>query len=58
MRWPTRSGAAYLPHALRLAIVCLALALLSGVVFLGGTTIAQQASLLSNTIKSQLGNVK
>jgi predicted PurR-regulated permease PerM len=48
-----------LPHALRLAIVCLALAgLLSGIVFLGGTTIAQQAAVLSNTIKSQLGNVK
>ncbi|OKO68948.1 AI-2E family transporter [Bradyrhizobium sp. NAS96.2] len=48
-----------LPHALRLAIVCLALAgLLSGIVFLGGTTIAQQATVLSNTIKSQLGSVK
>ncbi|KJC56883.1 transporter [Bradyrhizobium sp. LTSPM299] len=48
-----------LPHALRLAIVCLALAgLLSGIVFLGGTTIAEQATVLSNTIKSQLGSVK
>ncbi|MBR1207182.1 MULTISPECIES: AI-2E family transporter [unclassified Bradyrhizobium] len=48
-----------LPHALRLGIVCLAMAgLLSGIVFLGGTTIAQQATVLSNTIKSQLGNVK
>jgi len=48
-----------LPHALRLVIVCLALAImLSGVVFLGGTTIAQQATALSNTIKSQLVNVK
>jgi predicted PurR-regulated permease PerM len=48
-----------LPHALRLAIVCLVLAvLLSGVVFLGGATIAQQATVLSNTIKSQLVNVK
>ncbi|MES5486276.1 AI-2E family transporter [Bradyrhizobium sp. INPA03-11B] len=48
-----------LPHALRLAVVCLALAgLLSGIVFLGGTTIAQQATVLSNTIKSQLGSVK
>jgi predicted PurR-regulated permease PerM len=48
-----------LPHPLRLAIVCLALAImLSGVVFLGGTTIAQQATALSNTIKSQLVNVK
>jgi len=48
-----------LPHALRLAIVCLALAgLLSGILFLGGTTIAQQATVLSNTIKSQIVNVK
>ncbi|SEC15664.1 AI-2E family transporter [Bradyrhizobium erythrophlei] len=48
-----------LPHALRLAIVCLAMAgLLSGIVFLGGATIAQQAAVLSNTIKSQLGSVK
>jgi predicted PurR-regulated permease PerM len=48
-----------LPHALRLTIVCLVLAsLLSGVIFLGGTTIAQQATVLSNTIKSQLVSVK
>jgi predicted PurR-regulated permease PerM len=48
-----------LPHALRLVIVCMALAvMLSGVVFLGGTTIAQQATALSNTIKSQLVGVK
>jgi predicted PurR-regulated permease PerM len=48
-----------LPHSLRLAIVCLALAgLLSGVVFLGGATIAQQATVLSDTIKSQLVGVK
>jgi predicted PurR-regulated permease PerM len=48
-----------LPHPLRLAIVCVALALLlSGVAFLGGSTIAQQATVLSNTIKSQLVNVK
>jgi predicted PurR-regulated permease PerM len=47
------------PHWLRLAIVCLALAaLLSGVIFLGGTTIAQQATALSDTIKSQLVGVK
>jgi predicted PurR-regulated permease PerM len=47
------------PHWLRLTIVCLALAaLLSGVIFLGGATIAQQATALSNTIKSQLVNVK
>jgi predicted PurR-regulated permease PerM len=48
-----------LPHSLRLTIVCLALAgLLSGVVFLGGATIAQQATVLSETIKSQLVGVK
>ncbi len=48
-----------LPHALRLVIVCAALAvMLSGVAMLGGATIAQQASALSNTIKSQLVNVK
>ncbi len=48
-----------LPHALRLTIVCLVLAgLLSGVVFLGGSTIAQQANVLSDTIKSQLVGVK
>ena len=49
----------HLPHALRLAIVCTALALvLAGVAYLGGATIAEQASLLSNTIKSQIANVK
>jgi len=48
-----------LPHSLRLTIVCLMLAgLLSGVVFLGGATIAQQATVLSDTIKSQLVGVK
>ncbi|AWM01597.2 AI-2E family transporter [Bradyrhizobium amphicarpaeae] len=48
-----------LPHAVRLAIVCTALALmLAGVAYLGGATIADQASLLSKTIKSQIGNVK
>jgi predicted PurR-regulated permease PerM len=48
-----------LPHALRLAMVCLTLAgMLSGVVFLGGSTIAQQATVLSDTIKSQLVGVK
>jgi len=42
-----------------LTIVCLVLAgMLSGVVFLGGATIAQQATVLSDTIKSQLVNVK
>jgi predicted PurR-regulated permease PerM len=48
-----------LPHTLRLTLVCLALAgLLSGVVYLGGATIAQQATALSSTIKSQLVGVK
>lgn len=48
-----------IPHSLRLAMVCLLLAgALSGVVFLGGSTIAQQATVLSNTIKGQLVNVK
>ena len=48
-----------LPQPVRLALVVLALvAMLSGIVFLGGTTIAQQATVLSNTIKSQLVNVK
>jgi predicted PurR-regulated permease PerM len=48
-----------LPHALRLTIVCLVLAgLLSGVVFLGGATIRQQTTALSDTIKSQLVSVK
>ncbi len=47
------------PHWLRLAIVCLVSAgLLSGAIFLGGATIAQQATALSDTIKSQLVNVK
>lgn len=49
----------HLPHALRLATVCVVLAaLLAGVIYLGGATIAQQASALSDTIKSQLGHVK
>jgi predicted PurR-regulated permease PerM len=48
-----------LPHSLRLASICLVLlALLSGVLFLGGATIAQQAVVLGNTIKSQVVNVK
>lgn len=50
---------ASLPHPLRLTIVCLVLTtLLSGVVFLGGATIAQQATALSDTIKAQLVGVK
>jgi predicted PurR-regulated permease PerM len=48
-----------LPHSLRLSVVCLVVAgMLSGVLFLGGATIAQQTTALSNTIKSQLVSVK
>ncbi|MBR0814653.1 AI-2E family transporter [Bradyrhizobium diazoefficiens] len=48
-----------LPHAVRLTIVCTALALmLAGIAYLGGATIAEQASLLSKTLKSQLVNVR
>jgi predicted PurR-regulated permease PerM len=48
-----------LGHTLRLAIVCMVLAaMFCGVLVLGGSTIAQQATVLSNTIKSQIGNVK
>jgi predicted PurR-regulated permease PerM len=48
-----------LPHSLRLTVVCLVLAgILSGILFLGGATIAQQTKVLSDTIKSQLVNVK
>ena len=48
-----------LGHSFRLIIVCLLLVgLLSGVVVLGGATIAQQATALSSTIRSQVGNVK
>jgi predicted PurR-regulated permease PerM len=49
----------HLPHSLRLAIVCIALGLmLAGVGYLGGATIAEQASVLSKTIKSQITNVR
>jgi predicted PurR-regulated permease PerM len=48
-----------LPHSLRLTIVCLAVAgLLSGILFLGGATIAEQTTVLSNTLKSQLVTLK
>ncbi len=48
-----------LPHSLRLTVVGLVLAgLLSGILFLGGATIAQQTKVLSDTIKSQLVDVK
>ncbi len=47
------------PHALRLGIVgVLLVAMFSGIVVLGGNTIAGQASQLSTTIKSQVGTVK
>lgn len=47
------------PHFLRLGLVCaLLVAMFSGVVVLGGTTIAGQATALSATIKSQIGTVK
>jgi predicted PurR-regulated permease PerM len=46
-------------HALRLALVCLVLTgMFGGVLVLGGTNIAEQATSLSNTIKSQIVNVK
>ena len=49
----------HLPHAARLAIVCIVLAaLFAGVAYLGGATIAEQASVLSNTIKSQISHVR
>src|SRR5262245_12603002 len=48
-----------LPHPLGLAVVCVVLSvMLAGVAYLGGATIAEQASALSNTIKSQLVTVK
>jgi predicted PurR-regulated permease PerM len=47
------------PHVLRLVIVCAFLAgLFSTVIVLGGATIAQQASALSATIRSQVVTVK
>ncbi len=49
----------HLGHTSRLAMVCIVLAaLFCGVLVLGGSTIAQQATVLSSTIKSQIGNVK
>jgi predicted PurR-regulated permease PerM len=49
----------HLPHPVRLGIVCVLLALmLAGVAYLGGATIADQASVLSNTIKSQIAHVR
>jgi predicted PurR-regulated permease PerM len=46
-------------YTLRLTLVCVLLtALFSGVIVLGGATIAEQASALTNTIRSQVGTVK
>jgi len=46
-------------HAVRLTIVCIALLLLfTGIIVLGGTTIARQAGVLTTTLKSQIGTVK
>ena len=48
-----------LPHSLRLTVVGLAFArVLSNTLFLGGATIAQQTKVLSDTIKSQLVDLK
>lgn len=47
------------PHGARLALVCVLLAaMFVGVAVLGGSTIAQQATALSGTIKTQIVNVK
>lgn len=47
------------PHAARLVVICLLLmAMLGGIFTLGGSTIAQQATALSGTIKSQIVNLK
>jgi predicted PurR-regulated permease PerM len=46
-------------HTVRLVVVCVVFTgILSGVVVLGGTTIAQQVTALSATIRSQIGHVK
>lgn len=46
-------------HTFRLIIVCVMfVGVFSGVVMLGGTTIAQQTTALSSTIRSQIVNVK
>jgi predicted PurR-regulated permease PerM len=47
------------PHAGRLVLICLLLAaMMAGIFTLGGTTIAEQATALSGTIKSQIVNLK
>ena len=46
-------------HTLGLVVVCMLFTgILSGVVVLGGATIAQQVTALSSTIRSQVGHVK
>ncbi len=46
-------------HTLRLTLVCALLTVvMTGVMVLGGATIAQQATLLNSQIRSQLGTVK
>ncbi|MEZ0219830.1 MAG: AI-2E family transporter, partial [Tardiphaga sp.] len=47
------------PHPMRLVMICIVLAaMLVGVMYLGGSTIANQAKTLSGTLKSQVVNVK
>jgi len=47
------------PHAARLVVICVLLAaMMAGIFTLGGSTIAQQATALSGTIKSQIVNLK
>ncbi|RJF69960.1 AI-2E family transporter [Rhodopseudomonas palustris] len=47
------------PHGARLTLVCILLAaVFVGIAALGGSTIAQQATALSGTIKTQIVNVK
>lgn len=47
------------PHGARLSLVCFLLAaMFVGIAVLGGSTIAQQATALSGTIKTQIVNVK
>jgi len=47
------------PHGLRLGLVCFLLtAMFVGIAVLGGSTIGQQATALSGTIKTQIVNVK
>lgn len=48
-----------LPYALRLTFVCIFLAaIMTGAFALGGKTVAQQTSLLTSTLRAQMGNIK